>query len=431
MVTQNNPTMGLLLQHTQVSSLPNGVRVLSIQMPQLLSASVGIFVHTGSRNETADNNGISHFLEHMAFKGTTTRDVQTINLDAERLGVEVNAFTCREMTAYYMNGLGKHTLPMLSMLGDIVCNSTYPQEEIEREREVILQEAIEYDESPEDVVSALLDQAMFGDHPMGRPVIGTPENITRFSREDLIRYVGSQYTGANIVVAAAGNIDVHAVEKLAEALFSHLPAGVRHEVIASPYVGGVRARKLSRVSQVFTNMAFPVPPSTQGNHSQDVAAIVFGGGASSPLFDQVRERMGLAYHVASGCDVGDRHGSFIIDALTTPENLPEFFKATGTLLRRHADRIDAVDLERAKNQLSVALVSSTERASRSVQRAVNQLFTFGRLVDVKETVERVESITSEEVRVVFHNMLKHTPSVALTGKGANVALARSLGAFLH
>jgi predicted Zn-dependent peptidase len=413
------------MNHARVSELPNGIRVLTIPMPHLLSASVGVFVHTGSRNETADNNGISHFLEHMAFKGTISRDAQAINLDAERMGVDVNAFTCREMTAYYMNGLGKHTAPMLSMLADIVCHSTFPEEEIERERAVIIQEAIEHKETPENSVAALLDDAMYGGYPMGRPVIGTSENIMAFSRSDLVAYVESQYTGSNIVIAAAGNIDPGAFERLAASLFGHLPQGKRHEIIDSPYVGGVRARKMNSFSQVFVNMAFPVANLADGNHAQDLAAIVFGGGASSPLFDQIRERMGLVYHVASACDVGDRHGSFIIDALTTPDNLDEFFKATGTLLRRHADRVDAVDLERAKNQLSVALVASTERASRSMQRAVDQLFTRNRLVDVFETIERVESITAKEVKAVFEGMLKHKPSVALVGKGATNSAAKA------
>src|SRR6476469_993894 len=167
-------------------TLPNGVRLLAIPMPHVRSASVGVFLRVGSRDETPQTNGIGHVLAHMACKGTTTRTVQAINREAERLGADVNAFTGKDTTGYFMTGLGSHAQQLLRMTADIVLNSTFPDSELQRELEVIRQEAIEYEEDPQESSSDLVDRAIWGDHPMGMPVIGTVANIEGFTREDVV-----------------------------------------------------------------------------------------------------------------------------------------------------------------------------------------------------------------------------------------------------
>src|SRR3954464_3943171 len=196
-------------------TLANGVRLLALPLPHVQSASVGVFLRVGSRDETPGNNGVSHVLEHMAFKGTATRTVQAINLDAERLGADVNAFTSKDTTGYFMTGLGRHADQFLAMTADIVLNSTFPQVELERELEVIRQEAIEYEEDPQESSSELLDRATWGEHPMGMPVIGTVKNIERFQRQDLGAHVQAHFVAEKAVVAAAGNFDVDAFFALA------------------------------------------------------------------------------------------------------------------------------------------------------------------------------------------------------------------------
>lgn len=202
--------MGLLMAKPPtpiLHTLPNGVRLLALPMPHVQSASVGVFLRVGSRDETPATNGISHVLEHMAFKGTTTRSVQAINLDAERMGADVNAYTGKDNTGYFMTGLGQHAQQLLRMTADIVLNSTFPEVELQRELEVIRQEAIEYDEDPEDSSGDLLDRALWGADPMGMPVIGTVENIEGFTRDDLVRHVKQHYVASKTVVAAAGHFD--------------------------------------------------------------------------------------------------------------------------------------------------------------------------------------------------------------------------------
>jgi predicted Zn-dependent peptidase len=424
-----------------LTTLSNGVRLLAIPLPHVQSASVGVFLRVGSRDETAATSGISHVLEHMAFKGTATRTVQAINLDAERLGADVNAYTSKDTTGYFMSGLGKHAGQFLEMTADIVLNSIFPPAELQRELEVIRQEAIEYFEDPEESSGELLDRAIWGDHPLGMPVIGSLENIERFTREDLVAHVRSHYVPAKTVVAAAGNFDVDALLALAERLFTGMPAsagttptGVE---VAPPYVGGATGKRFSRVSQSFVNIAYPLAPldaaelpDQRWRLAASLAAILFGGGMSSPLMDTVRERLGLAYSVHSQTESGDAWSNFIVHAVTSPDKLDQLMGATGGLLREHANAIDPVHLERARNQLAVSRVRSSERTYATMERAVEELFIRGELTSTSETIAMIEDIGADEVRAVFERMLRHAPALAITGKGASGKSARQLAKLL-
>jgi predicted Zn-dependent peptidase len=420
-------------------TLPNGVRLLALPMPHVQSASVGVFLRVGSRDETPVTNGISHVLEHMAFKGTTTRSVQAINLDAERLGADVNAFTGKDTTGYFMTGLGRHAEQLTRMTADIVLNSTFPDVELQRELDVIRQEAIEYEEDPQDCSSELLDRAIWGDDPMGMPVIGTVANIEGFTRQDLVRHVQSHYVAGKTVVVAAGNVDVDAWLALAGELFAAMPASADLPASRAPsptpatYVGQPLARRFTQVSQVFLNIAFPLAPARPDEMSQQrwrlaatLAANLFGGGMSAPLVDTVREQLGLAYTAHSTMDSGDVWASFVVHAVTTPDKLEALVTATGDLLRAQAAGIDPVHLERAKNQLTVSRVRSAERTYATMEQAVEEVFASGTVTPMAEAIAMIEDIGAEEVRAVFERMLASPPSLAVTGKGVSARSARQL-----
>ncbi len=448
-------------------TLPNGVRLLALPMPHVQSASVGVFLRVGSRDETPETNGISHVLEHMAFKGTATRSVQAINLDAERLGADVNAYTGKDSTGYFMTGLGQHALQLLGMTADIVLHSTFPEAELQRELEVIRQEAIEYDEDPEDSSSDLLDRALWGDDPMGMPVIGTVENIEGFTRDDLVRHVQRHYVAGKTIVAAAGNFDVDAWIRRAEELFSAMPlstststststsmsaseppadgAGVLPPIPA-PHVGQAVARRFTQVSQVFLNIAYPLPgpgaPEWQGAGTVQallpprwrlaaaLAANLFGGGMSSPLVDTVRERLGLAYNADATIDSGDAWLNFVVHAVTTPDKVEALVRATGELLQAQASAIDPVHLERAKNQLTVSRVRASERPFATMERAVEEVFAHGTATPLNDTIALIGDIRADEVQAVFARMLAHPPALSITGKGVSAKSARLLAASL-
>ncbi len=422
-------------------TLPNGVRLLAIPMPHVQSASVGVFLRVGSRDETSATNGLSHVLEHMAFKGTTTRSVQAINLDAERLGADVNAFTGKDSTGYFMTGLGRHAEQLLRMTADIVLNSTFPDLELQRELEVIRQEAIEYEEDPEDSSSDLLDRAIWGDDPMGMPVIGTVGNIEGFDRDDLVRHVQSHYVAEKTVVAAAGNFDVEAWVALAGELFAAMAPSADLSVSRLPapakYVGQAMAQRFTQVSQVFLNIAYPLAPARPEEMSQQrwrlaasLAANLFGGGMSAPLVDTVREQLGLAYTAHSTVDSGDVWANFVVNAVTTPDKLDALVTATGGLLRAQATAIDPVHLERAKNQLTVSWVRAAERTYATMEQAIEELFASGTATPMAEAMAMIDDIRAEEVRAVFERMLAHPPALAMTGKGASARTARRLAACL-
>ncbi|WP_315125626.1 pitrilysin family protein [Comamonas antarctica] len=422
-------------------TLPNGVRLLALPMPHVHSASVGVFLRVGSRDETPDTNGISHVLEHMAFKGTATRSVQAINLDAERLGAEVNAFTGKDTTGYFMTGLGRHAPALLRMTADIVLNSTFPEIELQRELEVIRQEAIEYDEDPEDSANDVLDRALWGNDPMGMPVIGTVANIEGFTRQDLVRHVQQHYVAHKTLVVAAGNFDVDAWMALAAELFSGMRASDDLPVPQKPeparYVGQALARRFPQVSQVFVNLAYPLYPAAAEDRAGPrwrltaaLAAYVFGEGMSSPLVDTVREQMGLAYTAYAATESGDVWANFIVHAVTTPDKLEALFAATGRLLRAQAAAIDPVHLERAKNQLTVARVRAAERPYATMEQAVEELFAVGSVTPMSQALALIDGIEADEVRQVFEHMLAHPPALAITGKGATAKAARQLVASL-
>jgi len=401
---------------TAVTTLPDGVRVVVLRLPYVATAAVSVFVRSGSQHESARTNGISHFIEHMAFKGTHSRDCQQINLDAERLGADVNAHTDKDHTAFHMHGLARDAGAFLRMLGDIVRESTFPEAELERERQVILHE---YTEDEDDALSTafkLFDKACYGDHAVARPVIGSRANIKRLTRAELVAHMRQQYTGANVVVAIAGNVDADQVVADATAAFGDMPRGSENRVARPEYVGGIRLRRMSGYNQAHVVLGFPIPALLGEYQSAVVAAALFGEGMSSPLLDRIREQRGLAYHADCSADVTDLCGQFVIEASTLPEHLDEYFVEVTRLLREHAQATDPVGLERARNQIIVRSLCAHEVPSQRMEIAALDLFAFGRVRSREELLDSVAAVTPLEVRATFARMLDAGAAVALAGK---------------
>ena len=409
---------------TTVARLGNGVRVVAIRLPHLESASASVFVRTGSAYESPRLNGISHVVEHMAFKGTQARDCQRINLDAERLGADVNAHTDKDHTAFHMRGLARHAGDFVRMLGDIVCASSFPDAELEREREVILHEVTEDEDDALATAFKLFDKACFGAHPLAQPVIGSRRNIERFTRQDLLGYVRRQYSGENVIVGVAGNVDPDAMVATAEAAFGGMPAGEANRVEPAAYLGGLKSRRQPGGNQTQVVLGFPIPSLPEDDGASAVAAALFGEGMSSPLMDAIRERQPLVYYAGCSADVMPHAGQFVIEASTSPQHLDALFVEVARLLREHAERTDAVGLERARNQLAVRRVRAQERPMRRLEDAAQDLFALGRVRSRAEAGARIEAVTPQRVREVFARMLAAGPSVAIAGKLGKVGPER-------
>jgi len=401
---------------TSVTTLDNGVRVVVLRLLHVATASVSVFVHSGSQHESGRTNGISHFIEHMAFKGTRSRDCQQINLDAERLGAEVNAHTDKDHTAFHMRGVARDAGAFLRMLGDIVRESSFPEAEVERERQVILHE---YTEDADDALSTafkLFDKACYGGHATARPVIGSRTNIRRFTRGDLVAHVQQQYTGANVVVGIAGNVDADQIVSETSAAFGDMPRGNDNRVAAPDYVGGIRSRRMPGCGQAHVVLGFPIPGLLGEYQRAVVAAALFGEGMSSPLLDQLRERRGLVHHADCSADVTDVCGQFVVEASTMPEHVDQYFVEVTRLLREHAEATDRVGLERARNQIIVRRLCAQEVPVERLEVAALDLFAFGRVRSHEELMAGIAGVTPIQVREAFTRMLNAGAAVALAGK---------------
>ena len=410
---------------TAVMVLRNGVRVVTIPLPHLQTASVGVYVRAGSAHEPRALNGISHFVEHMVFKGTAGRDVHRINLDAECLGAEVNAHTDKDHTAYYMRGRGGHAADFVHMLADIVQHATFPEAELAREREVLLQEAIEVADDPMDTAYQLFDHACWGLHAAAQAVIGPRGNIERLQRADLVRWVARHYCGGNVVVVAAGPIDPAGIARGVEAAFGTLPHGQGEAVTPPVYAGGVRSRRLPGSSQTHLVLGFPIAARSDDDPASELGAAVFGEGMSSPLLSELRERRGLVYHADCTADRYDLCGQFVVEASVAPDKLDECLRELMNLLQRQAQATAAIDLQRARNQLAVRLLRDRDRPAQRMEQAALDLFAIGRVRPLDEQLARIDDITAAGVSMVFQRMLAAGPALALAGHVGRGAAERA------
>jgi predicted Zn-dependent peptidase len=400
---------------TTVATLPNGVRVVAIRRPYLSTVAVSVFVRTGSCHEDARRSGISHVIEHMAFKGTRTRDCQAINLDAERLGAEVNAHTDKDHTAFHMRGLARDAGAFIAMLGDIVLGSTFPDDELARERAVILQEMREGEDDPMAVAFECFDVACYRDHPAGRAVIGRRANIRRFARDELVAWVRQQYTGANTIVGVAGDIDVDGVVAGARAAFGAMRRGTANRIEPPVFIGGVRQRRFPESGQAHVVLGFPIAVLADAHLPYVVAAALLGEGMSSPLLDELRERRGLVYHADCWTDLRDAYGQWVIEASTPGARLGDYASALRRIVQAGSAVIDAVGLERARNQIAVRWLSDCESPAQRLEMAARDLFTLGRVRSTAEFSAGLAAVDASAVRDAFARMLATPPAIGVAG----------------
>jgi predicted Zn-dependent peptidase len=408
-----------------VSTLANGVRVLCLPMPHLQTACVSVFVRSGSAHEHKAENGISHFVEHMVFKGTAQRDARRINVDAERLGAEVNAHTDKDHTAFHMRGLARDAPAFVRMLGEIVLQPSFPAHELEQERQVLLHECAEDEDDGLSIAFERFDRACFGAHPAAWPVIGTRRQIERLTREQLVAYVQRQYSGANIVVGVAGAVDAEAIQREVEAVFGAVARGAPNTLAPAPYGGDIVAHRQAAELQAHLVMGFAIPPAAAEDAACNLAATLFGEGMSSPLVQRVREQLGLAYHVSCAADVFDVCGQFVIDASTAPGQVMELLSEVMALLVAQARHVDDAELARARNQIMVRRLRTHERPARRLEDAALDLLLLGRVRSLQALRDGTNAVSASDVRAVFERLLASGVSVSLAGALPRAASARA------
>jgi predicted Zn-dependent peptidase len=412
----------------EMSTLANGLRVVSHAMAHLETTSLGVWVAAGARHETERENGISHLLEHMAFKGTRQRTARQIAEEIEAVGGDLNAATSLETTAYFARVLKGDEGVALELLADILQDSTYAEDDLEREREVILQEIAGIRDSPDELAYDLLQEAAFPAQPVGRPVIGTPETVKAIGPGDLRDFLRRRYVASRIVLAAAGAVDHGRLVRHAEALFGGLSDGAWQDGPDARYVGGIRSSSKA-FEQSHLLLAFEGPSyRAEDFYAAQVFSGLFGGGMSSRLFQEVRESRGLCYAIYSTAWGLADSGLFGIHAATGPELMDELIEVVaGEIEKAAAAAPDTREVARAKAQLKAGLLMSLESSSARAEQMARQLLNLGRLLTVEEMIQRVDDVAPEGIRALAERLrARSKPSVAVVGAGArSCGLARS------
>lgn len=413
------------------TTLGNGLRVISQDMPGFETTSLGVWVDAGARWETPDINGISHLLEHMAFKGTERRSARQIAEEIEAVGGHINAYTTREQTAYYAKVL-KEDLPLaVDMLGDILQNSTFEPDELERERSVVIQEIGQANDTPDDIIFDHFQEAAYPDQPLGRPVLGRTENVAAMTREALRGYMGHHYTADRMILAAAGHVDHDRLIDMVGETFTKLPANGGATAEKAKYVGGDfrHDRELEQAHVVLGVSG--VTYLDEDYFAIQVLSTLLGGGMSSRLFQEVREQRGLAYSIFSFAASYTDDGLFAIYAGCSADDCPELAKVVCGELRKVAERVDDVEVARARAQLKSGLLMSLESSFSRCEQLGRQLLIYGRPIEIEEISAHIDAVDADRITDTAKKLLTNPAlTVAAIGPVAKLPDYDTIGGWL-
>ncbi|WP_299623621.1 pitrilysin family protein [uncultured Tateyamaria sp.] len=401
---------------TQTHRLKNGFRIVTEHMPGLASASVGVWVGAGARHEAADQNGIAHFLEHMAFKGTKRRSALQIAEAIEDVGGHINAYTSREVTAYYARVLQNDVPLAMDVIADILLNPVLDLAEIEVERGVILQEIGQALDTPDDVIFDWLQEQAYPEQPLGRTILGPSERVSAFGQADLSRFIDQHYGPEQMILSAAGAVDHDAIVRMAEDLFGHLTPRPALIADTATFAGG-EVRQSKSLEQVHFAIAFESPGYRDDDiYTAQIYASALGGGMSSRLFQEIRESRGLCYTIFAQAGAYNDTGMTTIYAGTSAEQIPDLATITVDEMKRAASDMSEAEVARARVQMKAGLLMGLESPSNRAERMARLIQIWDRVPSLHETVERIDAVTTEDVRRFAENIASTAPmALALYG----------------
>ena len=402
--------------NVRLDKLANGVRVVSETMPGLQSASIGVWVTAGGRHERLEQNGIAHFLEHMAFKGTKRRSALQIAETIEDVGGYINAYTSREVTAYYARVLENDVPLALDVIADIVLNPIFDPNEIEIERGVILQEIGQAHDTPDDVIFDWLQEQSYHNQPLGRTILGPTERVRAFTREDLSGFVGEHYGPGQMILAAAGAVDHDALVKLAETLFGHMTPMTDRAADPARFTGG-EIRREKALEQAHFALALESPGyRDDAIYTAQIYASALGGGMSSRLFQEVREVRGLCYTIFAQAGAYADTGSTTIYAGTSAEQIGELAQITMDEMKRAAHDMSPEEVARARAQMKAGMLMGLESPSNRAERLARLVQIWDRVPSLEDTIARIDAVTTGDVREFAQYMASQAPAaLALYG----------------
>ena len=409
------------------SELANGLTVVSHAMPEVETVSLGIWIGAGSRSEAHAEHGVAHFLEHMAFKGTARRSARDIVEEIEAVGGDLNAATSVDSTAYFAKVMRGDMPLALDILSDIILEPRFDMAELRRERDVILQEIAASLDSPEDIVYDFISEAAFPNQAVGRPILGTVQSVVGFSRDHLGSYLSTHYHAPNMVLAAAGAVDHAALVAEAERRLSGLDKDASPKPETAVYSGGVR-RSDKPFEQTHLMLAFEAPPYRHDDYfTAQILAGALGGGMSSRLFQEVRERRGLCYAVYAFATGLSDSGMFVVHAAGSPEKADELFGVIRGELARAADNgFDDAEIGRVKAQIKMGLLAGLESSGARAEQIARQILVHGRVLATDEIIEEVERVEAPDIQSMVERLLGSPVSLATVGPILNLARFESV-----
>ncbi|MBK6424751.1 MAG: insulinase family protein [Blastocatellia bacterium] len=403
----------------QATRLDNGVRIVTERMPHVRSASVGVWIETGSRHEPAALNGISHFIEHAIFKGTSRRTAKEIAIEGDRQGGNLNASTGQETTCVYTRVLDEQLGQAIDLIADMLTDPAFLVDEIERERQVILEEIKMVEDTPDELIHDIFAEHFWPDHAFGRPVAGTLDTVASLRRDDLVDYHAGRYRADGMIVAAAGNLDHEAVvAAFAPALGRLAQHQVAADLTAPRTAPAFVLRSKPELEQAHLVLGTPCPVVTSPDrYAANLMSAILGDGMSSRLFQRIREERGLVYGIYSSVDAFLDTGVHAIGAGASPENLPEvvelIMEEVGAIKR---DGPTEDELRFAKEQYKVATVLSLESTFNRMSRLARHEMVFGRQIPVDEVLKAIDAVTCDDVTRVANDIF-HADAFALAALG--------------
>jgi len=399
----------------KLHTLPNGFRIVTEAMPGLQSASVGLWVEAGGRHETPEQNGIAHFLEHMAFKGTRRRSALRIAEEIEDVGGYINAYTSREMTAYYARVLSQDVVMALDVIADIVLNPVFRKADIETERHVILQEIGQALDTPDDIIFDWLHEVSYPDQSFGRTILGPEERVASFKKADFESFTGAHYGPDQMILSAAGGVDHDAIVVAAERIFGGLKPVGTSKVEPARFVGGER-REVKDLEQVHFALQFEAPGYRDDRvYTAQVYSTAMGGGMSSRLFQKIREDRGLCYSIYAQSSAYEDTGQITIYAGTSEAEIGELTQLTIAELKRAAEDMSEAEVARARAQLRAGLLMGLESPSSRAERNARLLSIWGRVPDVAEAVAKIDAVDTSAVRGYAADLTAAGAALAIYG----------------
>ncbi len=402
--------------NVKISRISNGLIVATDPMMQLESAAVGVWVNAGARNETAPLNGISHMLEHMAFKGTKRRSARDIAEEMETVGGFLNAYTSREQTAFHARILKADMALALDILADILTEPTFEPAELERERQVVLQEIAQARDTPDDIIFDYLQTVSYPDQPMGWPILGEENTVSAFRRDDLFAYMGANYRAGGMALIASGAVEHEDMLRLAEEKFAGLKPGAPQEVLPAHYVGG-ETHVGGDFDQAHIAYAFPgVSNLDEDFFVAQVYVTALGGGMSSRLFQEAREKRGLCYAIYAFAHSSKDDGVVGVYTGTGEAEAAEIGAVVAGEMASLAETATVEEVARAKAQLKSGFLMGLEKPSSRAEMIAGHLFTYGRVLSVEEMSEKLEAVDAAAVRRFGAKVMATVdPSVATVG----------------